>query len=259
MTITEYRDHPALNFSLAKNLLKSPAHFKAAQDEEREETNAMQIGTLVHAMVLEGKNLLDLYAIKPEGMSFATKEGKAWRDAQTLPVLKEEDANMIPRVAQAVADNQDAAKVLRMCQMRETPMFATIMGVECKCLLDNHGKVGAEWAINDLKTCQDASPREFAKDVYSRDYDLQMVWYQTILASVHKLDAPPFWTWTAVEKKAPFANAIYTGEEWEESGLRKMEIVLTRYKTCMETGEWPMPYRGFVKLDRLSWMKGGDQ
>jgi len=260
MTVTEYRAHPALNFSLAKHLLKSPAHFKAAQDEEREETDAMRIGTLAHAMILEGKDLRDLYAIKPAGMSFATKEGKAWRDAQTLGILKEEDANMLPKAAQAIAENPHAAALLKGCQHREMAIIGSMMGVECKALLDVCGTDGVAWVIGDLKTCQDASPKAFAKDVFNRDYDLQKVWYSTLLSNIEGLETEPYWNWLAIEKTAPFVNAVYTGDDFTESGMRKLEIVLDRFKECTESGKWPMPYRGINKLERPSWARnGGDQ
>jgi hypothetical protein len=253
MTTAEYRAHPALNFSLAKHLLKSPAHFKAAQDEEREETDAMRVGTLAHAMILEGKDLRDLYAIKPAGMSFATKDGKAWRDEQTLPILREEDANSIPRMAQAIVSNQDAAAVLRGCQHREMPIFGTVMGVECKALLDVAGCVDGAWVIADLKTCQDSSARSFGWTVEDMHYDLQAAWYSTILATIHDLETPPFWVWLAIEKAAPFVNRVFTAEHWMDSGMEKLERVLTLYKECMASGVWPMPYGGMTALERPSW------
>jgi len=256
MTVSEYRAHPALNFSLAKHLLKSPAHFKAAMDEEREETDAMRIGTLAHAMILEGKDLRDMYAIKPAGMSFATKEGKAWRDAQTLQILKEEDSNMIPKAAQAITENPHAEAFIKGCQHREMAIVGTIMGVPCKALLDLCGTNGVLWAIGDLKTCQDASPKAFARDVYNRDYDLQMVWYSTLLANAEGLEEPPYWNWISVEKTAPFVNAVYTGRDFIESGMRKMETVLDRFKECTASGVWPMPYRGIIDLVKPDWARG---
>lgn len=253
MNVAEYRAHPALNFSLAKHLLDSPAHFKAAQDEEREETDAMRIGTLAHAMILEGKDLRDLYAIKPEGMSFATKEGKAWKAEQTLPILKEEDANMIPRAAQAIADHPEAAAVLAGCQWREKAIVGTMYGVECKALLDVCGTNGVQWVIADLKTCQDASPRSFAKDVANRHYDLQAVWYSTLLGIVEQLEIQPYWIWLALEKSAPFVNAVYTAESWIESGTSKLHKVLEIYRECTASDQWPMPFRGITKLERPVW------
>jgi len=80
-----------------------------------------------------------------------------------------------------------------------------------------------------------------------------MVWYQTLLSNIEGLETPPYWVWTVVEKTAPFINTIYTGEDWQESGMRKLERVIDLYKECTASGEWPMPYRGINKLERLSW------
>lgn len=254
MTREEYRAHPALNFSLAKHLLTSPAHFKAAQDEEQEETDAMRIGTLAHAMVLEGKDLRDLYAIKPAGMSFATKEGKAWRDDQTLPILKEEDAESIPAIAEAIAKNPDAAGMLRGCTMREHPIFFTLHGVECKALLDMAGTDSRVWVINDFKTSQDASPRKFAKTAYDMHLDMQAAWYSDGLAMAEGLEDPPLFYWTVTEKKKPFFNVVYQpDDETMANGRKKVEKALKRYQDCMKSGEWPMPTKGVQVLRPPNW------
>jgi exodeoxyribonuclease VIII len=259
MTREQYRAHPALNFSLAKHLLRSPAHFRAAVDEEREETDAMRIGTLAHSMVLEGKNLLDLYAIKPEGMSFATKEGKEWRDKQTLPILKEEDANAIPRIAEAIIENPDAAKILKGCQSRETPIIASMHGVECKCLIDLHDPASGKWTIGDFKTAQDASLREFANNAYRMDYDMQAAWYSDLLAISSGIENAPWWFWIVTEKKPPFVNAVYIpSDELMQSGREKVQRALNIYNECMESGEWPMPLRGIHAIQLPRWAGKGD-
>lgn len=255
MNVAEYRAHPSLNFSLAKHLLKSPAHFKAAQDaDEQEESEALAIGKLAHSMTLEGKDLRSLYAIKPAGMSFATKEGKAWRDAQTLPILKEDSADSIPQIADAITKNPDAAKILGACGFRETPIFGNLMGVPCKALLDVHGSVKGTWAITDFKTDKDVEARSFKKTVYDRHYDLQMSWYSSLLALEHGLEERPFWTWIAAEKKAPWFNVVYyPTQSFIESGERKLERVLTLYNECMESGKWPFAVTGMQELEPPSW------
>jgi hypothetical protein len=251
MTVEEYRAHPALNFSLAKQLLKLPAHYQAALHEKRKApTSAMQIGTFAHAMILEGKTLGDLCAIKPEGMSFVTKDGKAWKAEQTLPIITEEEETDLNLMAHAVQDNVYARSLLTQCQHRETPIFATLHGVECKALLDCHGSnEDGEWVISDLKTCQDASPREFRRNIMNYHYDLQAAWYCSVLGKAKNLESSPFWTWIAVEKSAPYANAVYTAENWMESGMAKLETVLTEYKKCQASGKWPASYYGLIALE----------
>jgi hypothetical protein len=242
MTREEYREHPALNFSLAKHLLTSPAHFKAAVDEEQKETTAMLVGTMAHSMILEGKDLRDLYAIKPKGMSFANKEGKAWRDAQTLPIITEDDSNSIPAMADAISKNPDAATILRGCEHVERPIFFSMYGVECKALIDLCGQKEGRWAMGDLKTTNDASPRKFSSAAFDRHYDMQLAWSCDGLAMAEGLESEPWAFWLAIETSAPWVNAVYEpSAELMASGRRKMERALTIYKQCMETGEWPMP------------------
>lgn len=256
MNRDEYNAIPALNFSMAKHLLRSPAHFKAAEDEEREETDAMRIGTLVHAMVLEGKDLRDLYAIKPKGMSFATTEGKEWKAAQSLPILKEEDANGIPRIAEAITRNPDAVALLKGCPQRERAITFEMRGIACKALLDASGTDGTSWAVSDLKTAMDASPREFAKQAFKMHLDMQAAWYSDGLAIVEGLEVHPWFAWIVVEKKPPFFNVVYEPEEaMLETGRAKIELAIKRYKDCMKTGVWPMPLRGRQMLELPYWAK----
>lgn len=264
MTRDEYRAHPALNFSRAKHLLTSAAHFKAASDEERAETDAMRLGTLAHSMVLEGKDLRGLYAIKPEGMSFATTEGKAWRDAQTLPILKEKDAEGIPFMAEAIAKNPDASALLLGCSQVERPILFTLHGVECKALIDLcgyamaadpvTGEKHAHWALGDFKTVADASLRKFQRTACEMHYDMQIAWYCDGLAIAENLTVEPWPFWIASEKKAPWLNVVYhPTAQMMESGRRKVLKALKLYDECCKSGEWPLPFRGTLDLDPPAW------
>ena len=254
MTTDEYRKADGVNFSSLKHILKSPAHYQANLSEDDEPTQAMIAGTLAHAMILEGKNLLDLYAIKPEGMRFSTKEGKAWRDAQTLPILESDTALAIPRMAESIVANPYAYSMLKGCQHRETPLFANLRGVDCKALLDAHGTDnGEQWVICDLKTTDDASPEAFAKKVANLDYDMQKSFYSQVLAQVHQLEISPMWFWIVVEKSAPFTCAVYSSEQWDESGDSKLERALELYKQCIANNQWPQPFAGITTLERPKW------
>ena len=246
MNATEYRKHPALNFSLAKHLLDSPAHFKAAQDEDHEPSEAMMLGTLTHAFVLEDKDLRDEYALKPDGMSFATKEGKAWRDAQTKPILADEKAQRVPLCADSLAKSRTVRKMLELCPMRETPIICEFRGVEIKALLDMH----SEELIADFKTAQDCTKRAFARKISDYHYDMQAAWYQAAHAAKYGLDEPAPFYWLVVEMKQPFARAIYRASDaLIESGLAKMERAIEIYKECLASGKWELPEVELEEID----------
>jgi len=252
---------PALNFSKAKYLLDSPAHFKAAEQRkpEPEDETRFAVGTLVHAMVLEGKTLLDLYAIKPEGMKFNTREGKEWRDAQTLPILTSEESASIPAMAEAIAADKEAAKLLHACQFREQIMQATVAGVNCKALLDCSGKDSTGWrGFVDLKTTATGSDeREFSKKVETLHYDMQMAWYGALL-SMHYADSDlrPWSAWIVVETKPPYIVRTYwPSDDFLRSGIDKMSRALAIYDECQKSGYWPKPAYATTELNRPAWAK----
>ena len=254
MTTSEYRQHPACNFSSLKHLLKSPAHYQAALQERVEETPAMRLGTLVHAMVLEDKEPTELYAIKPPGLNLATKEGKEWKAAQTLEIMSYDDLIAALEMKNSIIQNPHAKHALAQCPIRETPIIETIFDVPCKALLDAHGSDGnGAWAILDIKTTDDASPDGFGRKVANYHYDFQASFYSAILAQHHQLETRPFWMWIAVEKTAPYTCAVYAAAEWEESGDLKMERILRDWKTCTESDNWPQPFGGINQLPKPKW------
>jgi exodeoxyribonuclease VIII len=57
-----------------------PARVLHERDAGHGDTPATILGTAVHCALLTPDLYARQYAVKPEGMSFATKDGKAWRD-----------------------------------------------------------------------------------------------------------------------------------------------------------------------------------
>jgi exodeoxyribonuclease VIII len=254
MTTAEYRSHPAVNFSTLKAILKSPAHYQAALHEDRVETPAMLLGTLAHSMILEGKELDTMAAIKPPGLNLATKEGKAWKESTgSLPIISNDDAIALDGMARALAQNIHAVALLAGCNQRETPIVASVRNVECKGLIDAHGTNGEDWVIADLKTTDDASPEAFARKVANYHYDLQAELYKSLLAQHHGIESEPSFYWIAVEKTAPYTCAVYDSSDWIVSGERKLETALETLKECRASGKWPQPYGGINLLTRPAW------
>lgn len=255
MTETQYRAHPALNFSSAKHLLTSPAHFKAAIEEKQEPTKAMEIGTLIHAIALERKNLTQLANFKPEGLNLATKEGKEWK-AQvdpSKPILSADDVLMIGGMNKSILENLHAQALLDGCQMRETPIVASLKGAACKGLIDAAGTDGVDWCIVDLKTTQDASPSAFARAVATHHYDMQAAWYSALVGQVYQIEEQPDFFWIVVEKEPPYTCVVYSALHWIGGGNEKMERALDLFNECSLSGNWPQPHRGIINLEKPAW------
>ena len=230
----------ALNFSNAKRLLRSGLHFTNARGPE-EDSEHIIVGTMVHAMVLEGKDLRKTYAIKPAKMSFATNVGKDWRDAQTLPILADEAAQRIPKMADAIAANKFARAFIKMCPLREHILQGMMNGVKCKGMVDMVGHDSANHpGFCEIKTLPDCRKKFFAKRVVSEPfhYDGQIVWYRRLMVGLTK---PQIWSvWIACENRAPFDVAVYAPtDQMLASGEDKLRDIFTTYHACLDAKSWP--------------------
>jgi hypothetical protein len=73
---TPYNDIIALNYSSAKELLKSPAHYKAYLETPRKDTPAMRLGRLTHLALFEPGKYNATVKVGPD----VDKRTKEWKE-----------------------------------------------------------------------------------------------------------------------------------------------------------------------------------
>lgn len=240
MPADDYFAIEAMSQSGAKEMLRSPMHFRYQRDHPTEPTPAMQFGTAVHEGVLEPATFDQRVVAMPK-VDGRTKEGKAFRDSfyaanagkLILPVA---DFDRARRCIDAVMRHRAAIRLLEGAIV-ETSMF-WIDGrfkVPCKARIDarNHG------GLIDLKTTSDACPDEWARSVASWGYHIQAAHYFS--ACEHLLDATPeFFAHIVVETEAPHGVACYAMPgNGVMAGAARMNEALRRYAESTESGFWP--------------------
>lgn len=252
MNRAEYEAKSGENFSNLKRILDSAAAYKYGKPD-LVDANHFAVGNLAHAMVLENKDLRDLYVRKPDGMSFASKEGKEWKSAQALPILTADEWDMIPAMAEAVAKDREASALIRMCPERESILTGTIQGIEFKGVLDGLGQDSEKFdMILDLKTVIDARPHKFSRTIYDLHYDLQDEIYVQLLAITRNLGYRPKTAWICVEKTKPFEVACYYPDATIiEVGEIKLQACIDRLKKCRETNKWPKSLGGLHEISAM--------
>src|SRR5688572_5191051 len=123
MTFAEYTAAEGISNSMLKDIGEpnTPAHFHAkhiAKWTQQEDTPALGFGRAFHCATLEQELFDDLYVVKPEGLSLATKDGKAWRSQwETQEVLSFEDGDRILRMRTSVTMHPDARRILKGAQV----------------------------------------------------------------------------------------------------------------------------------------------
>jgi exodeoxyribonuclease VIII len=241
MTAQEYFAHPGVSKSSLDDFARCPAYYHAAhiaRTVKRETTPAMQFGSLLHGLVLEGR--AD-YHTKPDGMTFASKDGKAWKEAhQDKPILSADTAAELQAMASAILRHPHAAPLFGKGQA-ELAMFGTHKetGLAIKGRADWVGLADfGKHRLVDIKTTADASNAAFSRSIATYRYHVQAAMYCE-LAKQNGYQVDDFY-FIAIEKgDVPLINVRVLSQAAIELGKITLDAQLRDLKACSESDFWP--------------------
>jgi exodeoxyribonuclease VIII len=214
MTEADYRKALGLSQSSLKIFHKSAAHYLASTEEANEPTDAMILGSVFHAIMLQPDEAKNLYAVKLK-VDGRSKEGKAYNEnfavenAGKLVINVEQEAQLMA-MRQSILSHPKASQLLADSDYKELPVFGTYPtpygDVRLKGLIDAYDS--ERGFVNDIKTCESASPEDFKRAIWDRRYDFQDVQYSWLLENAGK--PVNQFNFICVEKKNPYAVAVYS-------------------------------------------------
>ena len=247
-----YRAAPGVNISALKKMSMSPAHYRAGIEEEKPEPTPAQVfGTMLHRAALEPWRLAESFALKPEAIDYRTKDGKAWREAQTLPVLDAKQFKAVNGCADSVASHPIAQSILLNAKKevsvfkRHEPTGLLLKGRMDILATDTEGNT----VIADVKTTQEASPAGFPREMAKWGYDQQAAFYTDLMGA-------SFFMFLAVEKEAPYAVGLYNLDaESIQIGREKNERNLAKLKLCQDLNDWPAYPQEITTISLPRWAK----
>lgn len=225
-----------LSFSSLKAFAESPATFAEYKLAKREPTDAMLFGAMLHCLVLEPQDFENRYlclddreicnqigGAKPR----ATKAYKEWyavtvTEAGDRQIVETNEYLAAKIIASNVLHNRASAKVLDLCWEHEQPIEWEFMNFKFKGFIDGIG----EKAICDLKTCPDANPDKFQRDIISNKYYLQAAMY--LYAEEKNL---PYYI-IAVDKKSG-VSVHKLEDKLIELGMKEYIELLNRFNECI--------------------------
>jgi len=235
----EYYRVRALSASGAKKILKSPLHYLFNIMNPSEPSAVMQFGTVVHCGVLEPDCFGERVALAPP-LDKRTKEGKLlWADFGATNagkiIMSPDDYERARACIAAVRAHPGAAKLLDGGE-RELSLFwrDAKHNVPCKCRDDIYSHGG----VTDLKTCQDASPEGFGRQIANMGYHIAASHYWS--GHEHAMgESPRFFAFIAVEYDPPHAVACYAlPSNAILAGAHLMNKALERYAEALAAGEF---------------------
>jgi len=216
----------------------TPAHYRArflTGEMKKEETDAMRLGSLTHRCILEPDTVAGAFHVRPEEMSFTTKEGKAWKaEHMDKPIVKSEEAKAVNAMCAAIWRHPMAKRLL--VGDKERSLFAQDgNGTLRKGRLD---VLCAGNIVPDLKTCQTTERGKLEKEILEYRYHVQGAYY-TDLCNLLGYEKQVF-VLICVEKTPPYDVVCYQIEpEILELGRKEYRANLATLRHCLEKDEWP--------------------
>lgn len=239
-------ERPSLSASIATILCtQSPAHARVAHPRlnpayERIEEQKFSIGTAAHALLLEGRDAVEVIAYP----DWRTKNAQALRDdaraAGRIPLLSKDWT--------AVQAMVEAAKTQLAQHEARPPLFTdgkpeqTLVwdddGVLCRARLDWLRDDGA--ACDDLKTTsRSANPDAYSRSLFNVGGDIQAAFYLRGLRALGA-DYETEFRWVVVETALPHAlSVISPGPDILALADAKVEYALALWRKCLATDRWP--------------------
>ena len=184
MTADNYHNRPEVSATDLRRAAERGGWYAVWSRNNPRKSPAMDVGTRIHAAMLEAETIdPSRYVPRPDGMSFATKEGKAWKAEQEAAGLSVVEANEFAFYSQAAGVIADWRALLRTVPgvwSFEQPIIwqDPETGIDCRCKPDAvcfDGHTVSLWSVKTTaKPVTPASWRAQVESRFSREADGSM-------------------------------------------------------------------------------------
>lgn len=273
----EYLKAPGVSATMLEYLRISPAHLRSYIDGEmKEESDAMQLGTLAHRAIFEPDTITeDSVCFQPD-TAWIHKD-RAAKLKSAIPTgnidgdkIEIHWSGQITECREWVKDNAAGRPIvdarewkiavrIRDNAHKDGTVRALLTGGNSEQSLlveDDHGTLRkskfdyittAGNVIPDLKTCRSAHPDKFEKAIENMGYFQRAAFYVDN-ANLAGLSKDTF-VFICVETAPPYLVACYQlQDEVLQAGRMIYQRDLQQYRNCVETGRWPGYHQGIREI-----------
>ncbi len=250
MSMAEYLADPCPEPSLSSSLIhaicsRSAWHAWTAsprlnQNYVREEADRFDLGTAVHAFILQGANEIVVVDAPDWRTKAAQVQRTAAREIGRIALLREQFDNVCAMAA-AIGHQLSRMDPPRPFSDPGGKPEQTLLwqedGLWCRARLD--------WLhddhliIDDLKTVGgSANPAAWSRNLFAMGHDIQSAWYRRGVKAVFGTDAA--FRFVLLETDAPHAAAcVSLAPDAQDLADKKIAYGLRVWRECLETDVWP--------------------
>lgn len=256
-----HADTSRISNSMLSLLKQSPTLFyrRYVLGQTTEPSDAMRLGSYLHAMVLEPETLTERFAIMPK-VDRRTKEGKEqWARFQEnnkgLDWVTQDQHEQAELLANAILRHKAFGLYAGQipASVIEERIDFSFGEYACRCKPDMvHVPSGVCW---DLKTTKAANPKAFATSVVDYGYHRQAAFYKAALREEYGQEFR--FMFMVVETSEPYEAAIYElDDEAIEQGEAELSVLLDEYRLRMASNDWTPEFaKGLNRLSLPRWYR----
>lgn len=239
-----HNDCTAVSKSQLARIKICPKYFKFMLDNPTQPTEALNIGSAFHKLVLEPETFGKEFIVMPS-IDRRTKAGKEAYEQFLITVgeraiLSQNDYAQICNMTSAVLDNS-LANALILGEV-ETSMYSEdeLTKERIKTRPDCYQKIDDRLVITDLKSCISALPADFTRDIVKYSYDLQAYMYCYNASKVLNIPLENIdFIFVAVEKNPPYlTNVFKASKDILERGEMIFREYIGTYHKAKTTNNW---------------------
>lgn len=229
--------------------LKHYKHKYIDGNKEFEKTDAMTLGSYVHALLLDYESIEKEFIELPK-MDRRTKVGKQlyaefMAESKGKQVIKSADIETGKKMASALNENAIVSKILAGASLEETIVnddpFCGI--IKCRADILNE-KLGF---VADLKIANTFNFGNFEKEIRYRAYDLQAAFY----CDQWSIDD---FLIINIESEPPFDIVVYEfSQALLEQGRKKYNKAIDKLLLAREKDNWPGYSEQIILADLNKW------
>jgi hypothetical protein len=262
MPMAEYLADPCPTPSLSASLIhlicsRSPWHAWTASPRlnpayVREEADRFDLGTAVHAFILQGAS--DFVVVDaPDWRTQAAKtQREAARRVGRVPLLREQYDQVLAMAAALMPQlaGFDEPRPFAVGRAEQTLLWQED-GLWCRARLD--WLHDSHETIDDLKTVGgSANPAAWSRTLFGMGFDIQAAWYRRGVKAVFGTEAA--FRFVLIETDAPHAAAVVAlGPDAQDLAEKKIRYGMRVWRECLESDVWPGYPRAIYHADLPPW------
>lgn len=246
----DYHKGPGVSRSFLWTLLdKSPADARV----EKEETDAMAMGTALHTAILEPNRFEREYKVIPADCRVGSGKGQRERlstfeataEINGWTTIKAEDMESIKRMANAVRSNEDAKVLLEGIEAEVSGYWFDPDEKDVLCKIRPDGIQTATGILVDLKKAADARERIFVNKAHGMGYHVQAFMCLYGMTHITGVEHQEF-RFIVAEDHEPWNVVVYrASQEFLHVGGIDFGRAFRLYVECLRSGKW-LGYPGGV-------------